>query len=138
MLLYVWRCDWLNDAWLTSVIKSGFYEPFNDGRQLQWDNLSRFELSEVAPNATWTMVWGAWTSCSRAPVEAFWEIGFARINEPLFVGNDPYSATDIKEIAFGFGKALWEELVWYERGGARFTVKAKKEDDDPFFWNLLV
>jgi hypothetical protein len=128
----------LDDEWLTPTLKSGFYEPFNNGRQLQWDNLTRLKLSEVAPSATWSMVWGAWTACSSAPVEAFWEIGFAQINEPLFVGNDPYSATDIKEIAFGFGGALWNDLVWHERGGARFTVKAKKEDDDLLCWNLLV
>jgi hypothetical protein len=84
------------------------------------------------------MVWGAWAAYSRAPVETFWKTGFAEINEPLFAGNNPYLASEIKENAFGFGNALWINLAWYERDGARFTIEAKKEDDESDSWNLLV
>jgi hypothetical protein len=70
--------------------------------------------------------------------ETFWEICFANVNEHLFAGNNPYLTLEINENAFGFGRVLWINSVWNERSGARFTMEAKREDDEEDTWNLRV
>jgi hypothetical protein len=116
---------------LIAISQCGFYETFDDGHNIPWENLTRSQLSHVAPNATWTTAWGAWSAYTRGPRDTFWESGFQDVNQPLFLKNDPYDHDDIKQNAFEFGKAIWFNETWSVRNGVHFIVNANREDAEP-------
>jgi hypothetical protein len=89
------------------------------------------QLSEVAYNATWTPIWGAWTALTREPRDMFWESGFQHVNQPLYQGSNPYDYIEMRRNAYEFGKVIWVKETWKVQRDVRFSLDANLEDVEP-------